>query len=123
MLDEIKALGIEALLVAVIGGIAAYLLGMFIGPVQGMQFGGIIAAVIALLLLLYLKTATDVEMFDIWSLVILLLMVSIVGGFVVGVFPAATPFIFTFNQAFTVQGLAWAFVYIGIAKLVSKSLI
>lgn len=120
MMDQIVSLGKQGFLVAVIGGIAAYILAMVIGPIQGMAFGGIIALLIAAVIALFLAGSTEVEKLDIFSLVVLLAFVGVVGGLLVGIVPAASPFIFTASSAFTVQGLIWAFVYIGIAMLVEK---
>jgi hypothetical protein len=122
MMDKVVSLARQGAIVAVIGGIMAYILAFIVGPIMGMAFGGTIAAFIAILLALYLAAATDVEALDIFSLVVLLGMVGVVGGLIVGFLPAASPFILTFDAAFTVQGLLWTFVYIGLAFLVEKHL-
>lgn len=123
MFDKIVSLLKQGLLVAIIGGLAAYILSLVIGPIQGMVWGGSLALFVALILALYLAGATDVETLDIFSFAILLGFVGLVGGLIVGIVPAAAPFIFTMDSAFTVQGLLWAFVYIGIAMVVEKSLL
>lgn len=120
MIDEISSLIKQGALVAVIGGILAYLLSFIIGPIQGMAFGGTIVAFIALLIVLYMKAKTGVEGLDIFSLAVLLLVVGIVGSLIVGILPAAAPFIFTLDGALTVQGLVWTFVYIGAAMYIEK---
>jgi hypothetical protein len=116
---QIKKLLIMAAFVAVIGGVASAILGMIMAPLAAM-LGGILAAIIALVLLIVMVAKTDIETYDIIELVALLLTVTIVGGIVVMIVPAAAGFILVPNQAFTPTGLAWTFVYVGLAMLVRK---
>jgi hypothetical protein len=121
MIEQISSLLKQGLLVAVLGGVFAYILSFIIGPIQGMAFGGTIVAFIALLLVLYMKAKTGIEALDLFSFAVLLLVVGIVGSLIVGILPAAAPFIFTLDGALTIQALVWTFVYIGVAMWIEKN--
>lgn len=116
---DIKKLLVMALFVAVIGGVVSFLLGMFMTPLASI-WGGIIASIIALVLLIVMVAKTEIETYDVVELVALLLTVTIIGGAVVMIVPAAAAFILVPSAAFTPMGLAWSLVYIGAAMMVRK---
>jgi uncharacterized membrane protein required for colicin V production len=121
VVDELKAVLFQALLVAVIGGVVAYVLGMVIGPINAMTYGAILGVGLLLVLLVLMAKYTDVEKLDLFSFVILLVAVTFIGSVVVTALPAAAPFILSLSGALTIPTLAWTLVYIGLAMLIWKS--
>lgn len=120
MLDNLKDLGIMAILVAVIGGLVAYALGFVLNPINGIDpiFGPLIGGIILVILMLYIAMKTNVDKMTFFGVVILLLMVSIVGTFVVGIFPLSAPYILTLTGTLNWTAISWSLVYVGIAMAV-----
>lgn len=120
ILGDFKELGMMAIITAVLGGIIAYLLGLLMGPIVGMDalFGPLIGGIIAAVLLLYVFAKTDLDVKSFGYIVLLLLLVSIVGTFIVGLLPAAAPYILTLSGTLTWGGVAWSLVYVGLAMAI-----
>ena len=123
MMDKLKDLFVLAILVAVIGGVAAFILGAVLGMVtSAIGFETIIAAIAALILLMYVAEKTDFDKYNIFSVIVLLLVVALIGNIVLMVSPAAASWLLTTTGPLTVTGLAWTFVYIGIAFITKDAI-
>ena len=119
MLDTLKDLFILAILVAIIGGISAFILSAALGIVtSAIGFETIIGAIVALILLVIVAEKTDFDKYNIFQVIVLLLVVALIGNLVLLVSPAAASWLLTTSGPLTITGLAWVFVYIGLAFLV-----
>ena len=123
MMDKFKDLFILAILVAVIGGIAAFILGAVLGmATSAIGYETIIGAIVALVLLMYVAEKTDFDKYNIFQVIVLLLVVALIGNVVLLVSPAAASWLLTTSGPLTVTGFAWIFVYIGIAFIVKDAI-
>ena len=123
MLDKLKDLFVLAILVAIIGGIAAFVLGAVLGMVtSAVGFETIIGAIVALLLLMYVAEKTDFDKYNIFSVIVLLLVVALIGDIVLQFSPVAASWLLTTAGPLTVTGFAWVFVYIGIAFITKDAI-
>lgn len=120
MLEKFKELGILAVIVAVLGGIIAYLLGMLTSPIVGFDamFGPLIGGIIAIIILLYVAKETALDAMTFFNIIVLLLFVSVVGTFIVAALPMAAPFILTLTASMTISMWAWSLVYVGLALII-----
>ena len=116
MIDKLKGLIISALFVAIIGGIAAFLLGSMLGAITAVTgFATIVGGIAAVVLLLLVATYSDVDKFNIFELVMLLVVVGVVGTSIVTVLPAASDWILTASGTLSWNNIAWSLVYVGLA--------
>ena len=116
MIDKLKGLIISALFVAIIGGIAAFLLGSMLGAITAVTgFATIVGGIAAVVLLLIVATYRDVDKFNIFELVMLLVVVGVVGTSIVTVLPAASDWILTASGTLSWNNIAWSRVYVGLA--------
>ena len=123
MLDKLKDLFVLAILVAIIGGVSAFILGAALGMVtSAVGFETIIGAIVALVLLMYVAEKTDFDKYNIFQVIVLLLVVALVGNVVLMVSPVAASWLLTTTGPLTVTGFAWIFVYIGIAFIVKDAI-
>lgn len=119
MIDDIKDLAIKATMVAVLGGIISYLLGMVLGPISAINIvGPLIGGVLAIVLLFYIAIKTNLDKMSIFNIVVLLLFVSVIGTLIVSIAPIATGYILTLTQTLTWANIAWSFVYVGLAMMI-----
>jgi hypothetical protein len=118
VIDKIQQLAIAALFVAIIGGVAAYLLGAVLGAVTtAVGFPTIIGGFLAVVLLLVVAAQTDIDSYNIFEIVMLLVMVSVVGTIIVTILPAVAGWILTASGPLTFNNLAWSLVYVGLGLL------
>jgi hypothetical protein len=119
MIDNLKNLGVQAGIVAIVGGIIAYLLAMLTAPIMGFDamFGPLIGGIIAITILLYVAKETALDAMTFFNIIVLLLFVSIIGTFIVAAVPTVAPFILTLAGSMSISTWAWSLVYVGIALL------
>ena len=104
--------------VAIIGGVAAYILGAVLGAVTtAIGFPTIIGGFLAVVLLIVVAAQTEVEKYNIFEIVMLLVMVSVIGTIIVTILPAAGGWILTASGTLTFNNLAWSLVYVGLGLL------
>ena len=122
MLDKFKELGILAVIVAVVGGIIAYILGMLTAPIIGFDamFGPLLGGIIAIVILLYVAKETNLDVMTFFNVILLLIFVSIVGTFIVAALPVAAPFILTLTADMTISMWAWSLAYVGLAIIIKE---
>lgn len=123
MLDKLKDLFVLAILVAIIGGVSAFILGAALGMVtSAVGFETIIGAIVTLVLLMYIAEKTDFDKYNIFQVVVLLLVVALIGNIVLLASPVAASWLLTTTGPLTVTGFAWVFVYIGIAFIAKDAI-
>lgn len=119
MKDQLMKLLTMAVLVAVIGGVAAYGLGLVMPMITSIELvGSLLAGIIAIVLYLYIIGFSDIEVKEFGYLVPLLALVSIIGTFVVSILPSASGFILTLNEPLTWMNVLWTLIYAGIAMAI-----
>lgn len=126
MEDKLKEIGIQALIAAGLGGVLAYLLSFVLGPILALDtlFGPLIGGIIAIVVLVYVATKTELDTTSFWNVIVLLLAVAVVGTFVVGIIPAAAPYILTLADPFTsLLALGWTLIYVGAALAIYDKLV
>ena len=118
MIDKLQQLAVAAMFVAIIGGVAAYILGAVLGAVTtAIGFPTIIGGFLAVVLLIVVAAQTEVEKYNIFEIVMLLVMVSVIGTIIVTILPAAGGWILTASGTLTFNNLAWSLVYVGLGLL------
>jgi hypothetical protein len=123
MIDWLKKLAIQAVIVAVLGGIIAYIMGMILPIVSGINIvGGMIAGIVAIVLYAYIAGFSDVDTAEFGYLVPLLAFVSIIGTFVVGIMPGATGYILTLSSSLTWVNTLWTLIYAGAALAITDKI-
>lgn len=119
MLDKMKELLLLALLVAVIGGIMSLLLGSVLGMVYAaIGWQTVLGGLIALGLLIYIATKTDLDKMSFVDIVVLFVAIGLVGTIITTLLPIAAPYILTVENWGNLTGIAWSLVYVGLALVV-----
>lgn len=123
IMDSLQKLLISAVIIAVVGGLAAFGLGMLLPVVQGINIvGAMLGGIIGIVLFLYISKYSEIETTDIGMLVPILALASIIGTFVVGLVPMATGYILTLQEPLTWMSILWTMVYAGIALAVADKI-
>lgn len=113
---------IWALLVAIIGGVVSYALGMVFSPIQALPWGMAITGVLVFVLLAYLSKYSSVDQEKIFGLLMILILVGALGTMIASIVPAAAAFILTLGGNFTWLGLGFTLIYIMIADAVIEKM-
>jgi hypothetical protein len=120
MKNDIKTLLLSLLLITVLGGIIAFILGMVLTPIQAAVgiWGNVLALAIAFfaLLLIVWGTKTKIENMNPVNMLIMFAGIAMFGSILTTIMPSLSPYILSIN--FTVTGMVWAIIYTIAAELI-----
>ena len=118
MKDEMMKLAKKALIVAIIGGIVAYLVTTFLGPVIATGFGQIFGSIILLVLLLVLAKKAKIDDLNWFHAFVLIFAVGVFGSLLSFFVPYISAYVLSVTN-FTLTGLMWTVLYVMVAEIVA----